>query len=158
MGFVGPKNGGHSAPAPMITKDRTSNLATFDPFIVGDHHAVPNAYLHSTSVVEPLLTVEPGASRQAAHHPALHQCRPVRSAVRIGTDQQTFEAMGAEYRFRPSAFEESLTMVCSLRTGMAVRGSKVFQNRQARINPLPPTPILIRTRAGAQLQLTGQRG
>ena len=146
MGFVGPKSGGHSDPAPMITKDRTSNLATFDPFIVGDHHAVPNPYLHSTSVVEPLLTVEPGASRQAAHHPALHQCQPVRSAVRIG---QPFKAMGAEYRFRPSTFEESITMVRSLRTGMTVRGSRFFQNRQARINSLPPTSILIWARAGA---------
>lgn len=142
----------------MIARARAANRAGLDSLFVGDHHAVANPYYQNTPMLgrllgewdarpagalfllplwDPVLVAEQVATLAAiAQGPFILQCG-------IGAGRQQFAAMGASLGTRPSAFEESLTMLRALWAGETVSGSRRFSNLDARISPLPPEPVSV---------------
>jgi len=59
----------------------------------------------------------------------------------LGDDRRQFEAMGANIKTRPSAFEQSLDIVQRLLRGETVSSEGRFRFANARVQPLPPEPV-----------------
>jgi alkanesulfonate monooxygenase SsuD/methylene tetrahydromethanopterin reductase-like flavin-dependent oxidoreductase (luciferase family) len=59
----------------------------------------------------------------------------------LGRDEYQFNAMGANIRYRPSAFEQSLDCLRALWRGESVSLDGRWRFREARISPLPPEPV-----------------
>jgi alkanesulfonate monooxygenase SsuD/methylene tetrahydromethanopterin reductase-like flavin-dependent oxidoreductase (luciferase family) len=68
----------------------------------------------------------------------------------LGDDERQFSAMGADIKYRVSAFEESFQAVQRLLKGETVSGTRRFEFRDARIALLPPEPVEYWVGASAQ--------
>ncbi|MDZ7728865.1 MAG: LLM class flavin-dependent oxidoreductase [Dehalococcoidia bacterium] len=140
----------------MIERAAASREAGLDSLFVGDHHATPGPYYQNVPIMGRMLA-------EWGDNPAgclflLPLWNPVLLAEQVGTlasiargrfiiqcglgrDQEQFDAMGADIRTRPSAFEESLDAVRCLLAGERVSADHRFQFRDAVVNPLPPEPV-----------------
>lgn len=152
----------------MIERARAARDARFDSLFVGDHHVTPEPYYQNVPMIgrmlaewnertagalfllplwNPVLLAEQVATLACIHNgPFVLQCG-------LGRDRAQFEGMGADIRYRPSAFEESLAALQALWRGEEITLSKRFNNRRAKIAPLPPQPIEIWIAASAPVAI-----
>lgn len=132
---------------------REAGLASL---FVGDHHATPLPYYQNTPILgrllaewgdapagclfllplwHPLLVAEQvGTLAAIAQGRFIFQCG-------LGDDERQFAALGAELKFRPSAFEESFTAVQQLLRGEVVSSAGRFKFQNARVTLLPAEPV-----------------
>jgi len=140
----------------MIERARAAREAGLDSLFIGDHHATPYAYYQNTPMLgrllaewgdkpagclfllplwNPVLVAEQvGTLASIARGRLIFQCA-------IGGDERQSLAMGAEFKFRPSAFEEALDAVQRLLRGETVSGARRYSFKDARIGLLPPEPV-----------------
>jgi len=122
----------------------------------GDHHATPGAYYQNVPILgrllaqwgaapagclfllplwNPLLIAEQvGTLAAIAQGRFIFQCG-------LGDDGKQFAAMGADIRYRPSAFEESFDLVRRLLRGEMVSSSGRFRLENARVALRPAEPV-----------------
>jgi alkanesulfonate monooxygenase SsuD/methylene tetrahydromethanopterin reductase-like flavin-dependent oxidoreductase (luciferase family) len=140
----------------MIERARAARAAGFDSLFVGDHHATPQPYYQTEPMLGRMLAewgdAMAGAlfllplwnpvlvAEQVATLACLHPGRFVLQCG-LGAGRAQFEAMGANIAHRPSAFEAAVNALRALWRGETVSIDARFGNRDARISPLPPTPI-----------------
>lgn len=142
----------------MIDRTRAAARAGLDSLFVGDHHVVASPYYQNTPMIGRLLA-------EWDHRPAgalflLPLWNPVLAAEQIATlaciangqfivqcglgrDEYQFKAMGANIRFRPSAFEQSLSSMRALWRGESVSLNGRWHFEEAKISPLPPQPVAV---------------
>ena len=140
----------------MIERAAAANAAGLDSLFVGDHHATGGAYYQNTAIMgrllagrgdrpagclfllplwNPVLVTTVGTLASIQKGRFILQCA-------LGAGRGQFSAMGANIKNRPSAFEESLSMVRALLAGETVSGSRRFASIvEARIDPRPPEPV-----------------
>tara|TARA_B100000029_G_C17543426_1_gene947548 strand:+ start:761 stop:1681 length:921 start_codon:yes stop_codon:yes gene_type:complete len=153
-----PTAGGRDGASQMIARARAAAEAGLDSLFVGDHHVVPTPYYQNTPIMgrllaewdkkpagalyllplwNPVLLAEQVSTLSCiADGPFILQCA-------LGRSKHQFKAMGANIKYRPSAFEQSLSVLRALWRGESVslNGRWTFEN--ARISPLPPEEICI---------------
>jgi alkanesulfonate monooxygenase SsuD/methylene tetrahydromethanopterin reductase-like flavin-dependent oxidoreductase (luciferase family) len=139
-----------------IERTRVAREAGLDSLFIGDHHATPYAYYQNTPMLgrllaewgdkpagclfllplwNPLLVAEHvGTLASIAQGRFILQCA-------LGADEHQFAAMGADIRFRPSAFEEAFDAVQRLLRGETVSGTSRFKFQHARVALLPAEPV-----------------
>jgi alkanesulfonate monooxygenase SsuD/methylene tetrahydromethanopterin reductase-like flavin-dependent oxidoreductase (luciferase family) len=149
----------------MIERARAARAAGLDSLFIGDHHATAYPYYQNTPMLGRLLA-EWGASPAGCLF-LLPLWNPVLVAEQVGTlasiaegrfifqcglgdDQHQFSAMGADIKYRPSAFEESFLAVQRLLKGETVSADRRFKFRDARIALLPAEPVEYWIGASAQ--------
>jgi alkanesulfonate monooxygenase SsuD/methylene tetrahydromethanopterin reductase-like flavin-dependent oxidoreductase (luciferase family) len=143
----------------MIERARAARAAGLDSLFVGDHHATGSPYYQNTPMMGRLLAE--WGDRPAGCLFLLPLWNPVLLAEQVGTlasihegrfiiqcalgaGRQQFEAVGAEIKTRPSAFEEALTMIRALLAGEKVSGTRRFATvKDASVSPLPSQPVEI---------------
>src|SRR5262249_58146599 len=140
----------------MIERARAAHAAELDSLFIGDHHATPYPYYQNTPMLGRLLA-------EWGPNPAgclflLPLWNPVLVAEQVGTlasisqgrfifqcglgdDERQFSAMGADIKYRTSAFEESFLAVQRLLKGETVSGNRRFGFRDARVSLLPAEPV-----------------
>lgn len=140
----------------MIDRARAAASSGLDSLFVGDHHATPTPYYQNTPIMGRLLAE--WDERDAGALFLLPLWNPVLAAEQIATlacitrgkfimqcglgrDDYQFKAMGADIRFRPSAFEQSLGTMRRLWRGEEVSLDGRWKFEGAKIAPLPPEPI-----------------
>lgn len=140
----------------MIERARAARAAELDSLFIGDHHATPIPYYQNTPMLGRLLA-EWGAAAAGCLF-LLPLWHPVLVAEQVGTlaalaqgrfifqcglgeDERQFAAMGADIKFRPSAFEESFTAVQRLLRGETVSSDGRFKFQDARVALLPAEPV-----------------
>ncbi len=152
----------------MIERTAAARRAGFDSLFVGDHHATAQPYYQNVPMLARMLAewgdAMAGAlfllplwnpvlvAEQVATLACIHGGRFVLQCG-IGADAGQFAAMGAKLAHRPSAFEESIGALRALWRGDVVTLSDRFDNRDARISPLPPQPIDIWIGASAPVAI-----
>src|SRR6476620_5323831 len=119
----------------MIERASAARRAALDTLFVGDQHVSATPYYQNTPMLGRLLA-EWGAAPAGCLF-LLPLWHPVLVAEQVGTlaaiaqgrfifqcglgdDEHQFAAMGADIKFRPSAFEESFTAVQRLLRGETV--------------------------------------
>ncbi|MEX0942526.1 MAG: LLM class flavin-dependent oxidoreductase [Pseudomonadales bacterium] len=152
----------------MIDRARAAAEAGLDSLFVGDHHVVPSPYYQNTPMMGRLLAE--WDHRDAGALFLLPLWNPVLAAEQIATlaciakgrfimqcglgrDESQFNAMGADIRYRPSAFEQSLTAMRALWRGETVSLDGRFRFKDATISPLPPEPISVWIGASAPVAI-----
>jgi alkanesulfonate monooxygenase SsuD/methylene tetrahydromethanopterin reductase-like flavin-dependent oxidoreductase (luciferase family) len=140
----------------MIERARAAHAAELDSLFVGDHHATPQPYYQNTPMLGRLLA-EWGVAPAGCLF-LLPLWHPVLVAEHVGTlaaiaqgrfifqcglgdDERQFAALGADIKFRPSAFEESFTAVQRLLRGETVSSAGLFKFQDARVALLPAEPV-----------------
>jgi alkanesulfonate monooxygenase SsuD/methylene tetrahydromethanopterin reductase-like flavin-dependent oxidoreductase (luciferase family) len=140
----------------MIERARAAREAGLDSLFVGDHHATPIPYYQNTPMLGRLLAE--WGERAAGCLFLLPLWNPVLVAEQAGTlaaiaqgrfifqcglgdDERQFAAMGANIKFRPSAFEESFTAIRRLLGGETVSSDGRFKFQNARVALLPAEPV-----------------
>ncbi|MBD3647935.1 MAG: LLM class flavin-dependent oxidoreductase [Pseudomonadales bacterium] len=140
----------------MIDRARAAARAGLDSLFVGDHHVTPAPYYQNTPVMGRLLAE--WDARDAGALYLLPLWNPVLAAEQIATlaciaegrfilqcglgrDEYQFKAMGANIKYRPSAFEQSLDCLRALWRGETVSLDGRWKFENAKISPLPPSPI-----------------
>jgi alkanesulfonate monooxygenase SsuD/methylene tetrahydromethanopterin reductase-like flavin-dependent oxidoreductase (luciferase family) len=140
----------------MVERARAANEAGLDSLFVGDHHSTGAPYYQNTPVMGRLLA-EWGerpfgclfllplwnpvlVAEQIGTLAALGQGRFIMQCA-LGADERQFAAMGVDMKYRPSLFEESLSIVRALLAGKNVSGSRRFLVKDARVSPRPPEPV-----------------
>ncbi len=140
----------------MIERAAAAREAGLDSLFVGDHHVTGGAYYQNVPILarmlaewgdgpagclfllplwNPVLLAEQvGTLASIAEGPFIVQ-------TGLGDGEQQFAAMGANYRTRPSAFEESLDCVRRLLAGETVSSDGRFTFKDARISPRPAEPV-----------------
>lgn len=140
----------------MIERAAAARESGLDSLFVGDHHSTGGAYYQNVPILARLLAEWGDASAGCLF--LLPLWNPVLLAEQVGTlasiaegrfivqtglgdgwDQ--FEAMGANIKHRPSAFEESLDCVKRLLAGETVSSDGRFTFANARVSPRPPEPV-----------------
>lgn len=142
--------------AQMIDRARAAAHAGLHSLFVGDHHVVPAPYYQNTPMIARLLAE--WDERPAGALFLLPLWNPVLAAEQIATlaciaggpfimqcglgrDDYQFNAMGANIRYRPSAFEQSLGCLRALWRGESVSLDGRWKFTDAKISPLPPQPV-----------------
>jgi alkanesulfonate monooxygenase SsuD/methylene tetrahydromethanopterin reductase-like flavin-dependent oxidoreductase (luciferase family) len=132
---------------------RSSGLASL---FIGDQHVSPTPYYQNTPMLgrllaewgtapagclfllplwHPVLVAEQiGTLAAIAQGPFIMQCG-------LGWGEDRFAAMGANFRRRPSAFEEALDIVRRLLAGETVSSSRRFRVSEARLALRPAEPV-----------------
>lgn len=140
----------------MIERARAAREAGLDSLFVGDHHATPIPYYQNTPMLGRLLA-EWGEAPAGCLF-LLPLWNPVLVAEQVGTlaaiaqgrfifqcglgeDERQFAAMGANLKFRPSAFEESFTIIKRLLHGETASSDGRFKFQNARVALLPAAPV-----------------
>ncbi len=140
----------------MVERTAAARQAGLDSLFVGDHHATPGPYYQNVPIMGRLLA-EWGATPAGCLF-LLPLWNPVLIAEQVGTlaaiaqgrfifqcglgdDAQQFAAMGADIRFRPSAFEASFDLVQRLLRGETVSASGRFRLERARVALRPAEPV-----------------
>jgi alkanesulfonate monooxygenase SsuD/methylene tetrahydromethanopterin reductase-like flavin-dependent oxidoreductase (luciferase family) len=140
----------------MVERARAARAAGLDSLFIGDHHATAYPYYQNTPMLGRLLA-EWGANPAGCLF-LLPLWNPVLVAEQVGTlasiaegrfifqcglgdDDQQFNAMGAEIKYRTSAFEESFLAVQRLLSGETVSSDHRFKFRDARVTLLPAEPV-----------------
>src|SRR6516164_5257578 len=136
----------------MIERAAAARQSGLDSLFVGDHHATPGPYYQNVPILGRLLAEWGDAPAGCLF--LLPLWNPVLVAEQVGTlasiaegrfifqcglgdDERQFNAMGAEIKYRTSAFEESFVAVQRLLKGETVSGSRRFNFRDARVKLLP---------------------
>lgn len=140
----------------MIERAAAARDAGLDSLFVGDHHSTGGAYYQNVPILARMLAEWGDAAAGCLF--LLPLWNPVLLAEQVGTlasiaegpfivqtglgdGQDQFEAMGANIKHRPSAFEESLDSVKRLLAGETVSSSGRFTFSNARVSPRPPEPV-----------------
>lgn len=132
---------------------RNSGLASL---FIGDQHVSPTPYYQNTPMLgrliaewgtapvgclfllplwHPVLVAEQiGTLAAIAQGPFVMQCG-------LGWGEDRFAAMGANFRTRPSAFEEALDIVRRLLAGETVSSSRRFRIAEASLALRPAEPV-----------------
>jgi alkanesulfonate monooxygenase SsuD/methylene tetrahydromethanopterin reductase-like flavin-dependent oxidoreductase (luciferase family) len=140
----------------MIERTVAARRAGLDSLFLGDHHATPAPYYQNVPMLgrllaewgdapagclfllplwNPTLVAEQvGTLAAIAHGRFIMQCG-------LGYGEEQFAAMGTTPRTRPSAFEESLSIVRRLLAGEVVSSAGRFTMTNARISPRPAEPV-----------------
>src|SRR5213083_2120454 len=125
----------------MIERAAAARRAGLDSLFVGDHHATPGVYYQNVPMMGRLLAE--WNDKPAGCLFLLPLWNPVLIAEQVGTlaaiargrfivqcglghDEAQFAAMGTRLQYRPSAFEESLSIVQRLLRGETVSSSRRF--------------------------------
>jgi alkanesulfonate monooxygenase SsuD/methylene tetrahydromethanopterin reductase-like flavin-dependent oxidoreductase (luciferase family) len=149
----------------MIERAAAARRAGLDSLFVGDHHATAGFYYQNVPILGRLLAEWGDAPAGCLF--LLPLWNPVLVAEQVGTlaaiasgrfimqcglgyDEAQFRAMGAELRYRPSAFEESLGLVRRLLAGETVSASGRFSFADARLALRPAEPVEVWVGASAQ--------
>jgi alkanesulfonate monooxygenase SsuD/methylene tetrahydromethanopterin reductase-like flavin-dependent oxidoreductase (luciferase family) len=140
----------------MIERAAAARRAGLDSLFVGDHHATPGPYYQNVPVLGRLLA-EWGEAPAGCLF-LLPLWNPLLIAEQVGTlaalmrgrfifqcglgdDPRQFAAMGADIRFRPSAFEEAFGLIQRLLRGETVSASGRFRFENARVLLRPAEPV-----------------
>jgi alkanesulfonate monooxygenase SsuD/methylene tetrahydromethanopterin reductase-like flavin-dependent oxidoreductase (luciferase family) len=140
----------------MIERTAAARRADLDSLFVGDHHATPGVYYQNVPIMGRLLAE--WGDRPAGCLFLLPLWNPVLVAEQVGTlaaiaqgriifqcglgdGADQFAAMGTDIRTRPSAFEESLSIVQRLLRGETVSSTKRFRVDQAKVALRPAEPV-----------------
>jgi alkanesulfonate monooxygenase SsuD/methylene tetrahydromethanopterin reductase-like flavin-dependent oxidoreductase (luciferase family) len=132
----------------MIERAAAARQAGLDSLFVGDHHGTPQPYYQNVPILGRLLAEWGDAPAGCLF--LLPLWNPVLVAEQVGTlaavargrfifqcglgyDEAQFAAMGASLKYRPSAFEESFSIVQRLLRGETVSASGRFKFRDARL-------------------------
>ena len=140
----------------MVERTRAARDAGLDSLFVGDHHSTGAAYYQNTPILgrllaewddrpagclfllplwNPVLVAEQvGTLAAIAHGRFIFQCG-------LGDDRRQFAAMGANIKTRPSAFEESLSIVKRLLAGERLSSDGRFRFEGAKVDPRPAEPV-----------------
>lgn len=152
----------------MIARARTAREAGFQSLFLGDHHVTPFPYYQNIPMLGRMLA-EWGSNTAGALF-LLPLWNPVLVAEQtatlaciaegrfvmqcgLGGDERQFAGMGAEIRHRPSAFEQSLSIIRDLWAGKTVDSNGRWQLAGSRIAPLPPEPIEVWIGASAPVAI-----
>jgi len=149
----------------MIERAAAARQAGLDSLFVGDHHATPGPYYQNVPILgrllaewgdapagclfllplwNPVLVAEQvGTLAAVAHGRFIFQCG-------LGYDEAQFAAMGTALKYRPSAFEESFSIVQRLLRGETVSSSGRFTFRDARLALRPAENVEYWIGASAQ--------
>src|SRR3954463_8224055 len=139
----------------MIERTAAARRAALDSLFIGDQHASPTPYYQNTPMLgrllaewgeasagclfllplwHPVLVAEQiGTLAAVAQGPFIMQCG-------LGWGEDRFAAMGANFRTRPSAFEEALDIVRRLLAGETVTSARRFPAPGTRPPLRPPPP------------------
>ena len=140
----------------MIERTAAAHRAGLASLFIGDQHASPTPYYQNTPMLGRLLAE--WGERPAGCLFLLPLWHPVLVAEQIGTlaaiaqgpfvmqcglgwGEDRFAAMGANFRTRPSAFEEALNIVRRLLAGEIVSSSRRFQITNANLALRPTEPV-----------------
>ncbi len=140
----------------MIDRAAAAARAGLDSLFVGDHHVTRSPYYQNTPMMGRLLAE--WDQRDAGALFLLPLWNPVLAAEQtatlaciargkfimqcgLGRDEAQFNGMGANIRYRPSAFEQSLDCLRRLWRGEQVSLNGRWTFNKATISPLPPSPI-----------------
>ena len=142
----------------MIERAAAARRAGLDSLFVGDQHVSPTPYYQNTPMLgrllaewgaapagclfllplwHPVLVAEQiGTLAAIAQGPFIMQCG-------LGWGEARFAAMGANFKTRPSAFEEALDIVRRLLAGETVSSSRRFRLAGARLALRPADPVAV---------------
>ena len=140
----------------MIERAAAARRSGLDSLFVGDHHSAPAPYYQNVPILGRLLAEWGDAPAGCLF--LLPLWNPVLVAEQVGTlaaiargrfidqcglgyDEPQFAAMGTSLKYRPSAFEESLSIVQRLLRGETVSSSGRFVFRDARVSPRPAESV-----------------
>ncbi len=140
----------------MIERAAAARHAGLTSLFIGDQHMSPTPYYQNTPMLGRLLA-EWGAAPAGCLF-LLPLWHPVLVAEQIGTlaaiadgrfimqcglgwGEDRFAAMGANFRTRPSAFEEALDIVRRLLAGETVSSSRRFRVTEASLALRPAEPV-----------------
>src|SRR5258706_6365790 len=140
----------------MIERAAAAHRAALDSLFVGDQHMSPTPYYQNTPMLGRLLAEWGGAPAGCLF--LLPLWHPVLVAEQIGTlaaiaqgrfimqcglgwGEDRFAAMSANFRTRPSAFEEALDIVRRLLAGETVSSSRRFRIAEASLALRPADPL-----------------
>jgi len=149
----------------MIERAAAARRAGLDSLFLGDHHATPGPYYQNVPMLGRLLAEWGDAPAGCLF--LLPLWNPVLLAEQVGTlaaiaqgrfilqcglgdGAEQFDAMGANMKQRPSAFEEALGVVRRLLAGETVSSHDRFHFDNARIGPRPPEPVEVWIGASAE--------
>jgi alkanesulfonate monooxygenase SsuD/methylene tetrahydromethanopterin reductase-like flavin-dependent oxidoreductase (luciferase family) len=140
----------------MIERAAAAHRAGLDSLFIGDQHASPTPYFQNTPMLgrllaewgeapagclfllplwHPVLVAEQiGTLAAIARGPFIMQCG-------LGWGENRFAAMGANFKTRPSAFEEALDIVRRLLAGETVSSSRRFRVGEASLALRPTEPV-----------------
>jgi alkanesulfonate monooxygenase SsuD/methylene tetrahydromethanopterin reductase-like flavin-dependent oxidoreductase (luciferase family) len=140
----------------MIERTAMARRAALDSLFVGDQHVSPTPYYQNTPILgrllaewgqspagclfllplwNPVLVAEQiGTLAAIAQGPFIMQCG-------LGWGETRFAAMGANFRTRPSAFEEALDIVRRLLAGETVSSLRRFRISGASLALYPAEPV-----------------
>jgi alkanesulfonate monooxygenase SsuD/methylene tetrahydromethanopterin reductase-like flavin-dependent oxidoreductase (luciferase family) len=144
----------------MIERAAAARRAGLDSLFIGDQHASPTSYYQNTPMLgrllaewgeapagclfllplwNPVLVAEQiGTLAAIARGPFIMQCG-------LGWGEDRFAAMGANFKTRPSAFEEALDIIRRLLAGETVTSARRFRITEASLalRPLEPVEVWI---------------
>ncbi|HEY1795602.1 MAG TPA: LLM class flavin-dependent oxidoreductase [Stellaceae bacterium] len=140
----------------MVKRAAAARSAGLASLFIGDQHASPTPYYQNTPMLGRLLAE--WGDRPAGCLFLLPLWHPVLVAEQIGTlaaiaegpfvmqcglgwGEDRFAAMGANFKTRPSAFEEALDIVRRLLAGETVSASRRFRVTQASLALRPAEPV-----------------
>ncbi len=140
----------------MIERAAAARRAALDSLFIGDQHASPTPYYQNTPMLGRLLA-EWGEAPAGCLF-LLPLWHPVLVAEQIGTlaaiaqgrfimqcglgwGEDRFAAMSANFKTRPSAFEEALDIVRRLLAGDIVSSARRFRIDEARLTLGPAEPV-----------------
>jgi alkanesulfonate monooxygenase SsuD/methylene tetrahydromethanopterin reductase-like flavin-dependent oxidoreductase (luciferase family) len=148
----------------MVERAATARRSGLDSLFIGDQHASPTPYYQNTPMLGRLLTEwgeapagclfllplwhpvlvaeQIGTLAAIAQGPFIMQCG-------LGWGEARFATMGANYKTRPSAFEEALDIVRRLLAGETVSSSRRFTISEASLALRPAEPVRVWIGAGA---------
>lgn len=142
----------------MIERAAAARRAALDSLFIGDQHVSPTPYYQNTPMLgrllaewgeapagclfllplwHPVLVAEQiGTLAAIAQGPFIMQCG-------LGWGEDRFAAMGANFKTRPSAFEEALDIVGRLLAGETVSSARRFRIAGAKLTLRPAEPIAV---------------
>jgi alkanesulfonate monooxygenase SsuD/methylene tetrahydromethanopterin reductase-like flavin-dependent oxidoreductase (luciferase family) len=142
----------------MIERASAARRAALDSLFVGDQHVSPTPYFQNSPILgrllaewgvapagclfllplwHPVLVAEQiGTLAAIAQGPFIMQCG-------LGWGEARFAAMGANFRTRPSAFEEALDIVRRLLAGETVSSARRFRISEASLALRPAEPVKV---------------
>ena len=152
----------------MIERARAASDAGLESMFVGDHHVTPTPYYQNTPMIARMLAEwgdrEAGAlfllplwnpvlvAEQTATLACIAEGRFILQCG-IGAERHQSTGMGVNHKYRPSMFEESLSIIRALWAGETVDHDGRWRLENASIAPTPPEPIDIWIGASAQVAI-----
>jgi alkanesulfonate monooxygenase SsuD/methylene tetrahydromethanopterin reductase-like flavin-dependent oxidoreductase (luciferase family) len=140
----------------LVERTAAAQRAGLSSLFIGDQHASPTPYYQNTPMLgrmlaawgnrpsgclfllplwNPVLVAEQiGTLAAIAQGPFIMQCG-------LGWGEDRFAAMGANFKTRPSAFDEALDIVRRLLTGETVSSSRRFKLTNASLALRPPESV-----------------